>query len=355
MYVQEFSPYLWQFSQHFGIQWNGLSYVLSFFCAFIIVRWMTLRQRSGVTVGLAVDMITYCAVGVLVGGRLGYCVFYAPDLFVKFKGDFPFWGVLALGDGGMSSFGGILGLVLAATVFAVTSGISRLYVYDLAAMAAPIGIFFGRVANFINGEFVGKPAENAFPFSFKFPTDIFQWPVYQPERLPELSAAVGLLPEKISTEQWGMWLEQMKTLPEAKTAVLSHVQMIVTAIQNGNVEVKNALVPLLVSRHPSQLYEAAGEGLFIFIFLAILWFWPRKPGVVAATFLVLYSVIRIGMEYYRMPDPFLGYDLFGWTRGQWLSGITFLVGVSLLFIWGRRETLPGAGWGQGHSVRIHRR
>lgn len=355
MYFHDFSPFLLQFSDHFGVQWNGLSYVLGFFFAFIMVRWMTLRQRTGVPVGASADLVMYSAIGVLIGGRLGYCLFYAPDLFIKFKADFPFWGVLALGDGGMSATGGMLGVVAAATIFAIRSGISRLYVYDLVAFAAPLGILFGRVANFMHGELIGKTAENSYPFSFRFPTEILQWPAISPEKLPELAPAVSLLPNAPSSEQWSEWVQNMSSNVDANNSVIQHIHSVLAAVQNGSAEMKAALMPLLAARHPSQLYGAIAEGAFLFFVLLILWFWPRKPGVVAATFLLLYSAMRIVVEHYRLPDPFLGYDLFGLTRGQWLSAVSLIFGFALLFMWGRREALPVSGWGQGHSVRIHRR
>lgn len=355
MYFHDFSPFLVQLTDHFGVQWNGLSYVLGFFFAFIMVRWMTLRQRSGIPVGASVDLVMYSAIGVLVGGRLGYCLFYSPDLFIKFKADFPFWGVLAVGDGGMSAIGGMLGVVAAATIFAIRTGISRLYVYDLVALAAPFGIALGRGANFLHGELIGKQAENSFPFSFKFPTEILQWPMSSPEKLPELASAVQLLPNSVPAEQWNEMVANMNTNPEAHASVIQHIHSILQAVQHGSVEMKNALMPLLVSRHPVQLYGALAEGLFVGFVLLILWFWPRKPGVVSATFLVLFSAMRIVVEHYRMPDPFLGEGVMGLARGQWLSAAALVFGVALLFMWGRRETLPVSGWGQGHSVRIHRR
>ena len=117
-------------------------------------------------------------------------------------------------------------------------------------------------------------------------------------------------------------------------------------IQSGNLAVKEAIAPALDPRHPSQLYAAAGEGLLLFLVLAVVWYKPRKPGVVSAIFVILYSLIRISDEYFRMPDAHIGYDVFGLTRGQILSMAMFAIGVILLLIWGRRSALPLPGWGK---------
>ena len=354
MYVHDLSPFLWRITDDFGIRWYGFSYMLGLVLAFLIIRWMTMRQRAGMSSQQIIDFVALCAVGALVGGRLGYCFFYAPDLFLKFKSEFPFWGVFALGEGGMSSHGGIFGIAIVATLFAVRTGLSRLYLYDLAALAGTIGIFFGRIANFINSEMIGRLSDPGFPFSVKFPSEICQWAVNDVPRLSELNSIVAQIPG-LTGEQWVEWLEKFQTSDEAKASVNETLLKIIEAIQNGNETIKNALAPLLSARHPSQLYAAAGEGLFLFLFLFLFWRRPRRPGVVGATFLIFSAGIRIIDEQFRMPDLLIGYQLFGLTRGQWLSIVMLVMGLVLWFAWGRRETLPTSGWGHGHSVRLHRR
>lgn len=354
MYLHDLSPFLWRITDDFGIRWYGFSFMLGLVLAFLIIRWMTYRQRSGMSSGTIVDFVMSCALGALVGGRLGYCLFYAPDLALKFKAEFPFWGVLALGDGGMSSHGGVIGVTVAATLFAMQTGISRLYLYDLAAFASTLGIFFGRIANFINSEMIGRPSEPGFPFSVKFPSEIYQWVVNDFKRLSELVNIAS----QISTtagQQWSIWLENFQSNEEAKISVNETLGKIVEAVQNGNENIRNSLAPLLVERHPSQLYAAAGEGLFIFIFLFLLWYRPRRPGVIGATFLILSAVVRLVDEQFRQPDPLIGYQLLGLTLGQWLSFVMLIAGLTCWFIWGRRETLPASGWGHGQSVSLHRR
>jgi phosphatidylglycerol:prolipoprotein diacylglycerol transferase len=353
MYIHDLSPFLWRISDTFGIQWNGLSYMVSFLLSFVFVGWMAFRQRSELTPRMLGDFITSCALGVLIGGRLGYCLFYAPDLFLKFRPEFPFWGVFALGEGGMSVHGSIVGLFIVGTLFAIRTGVSRLYLFDLMAVTAPLGLLIGRVANFITGEFIGRPTPNGFSFSVKFPSEIFSWPQTNLSKLQDLTPLAEKIGQ-VSKEQWTGWLEQWPTQMEAKESIHKVLIQIVQSLQSGNAEVKSALAPLLAERHAFQLYAAVGEGLLLFLFLFILWYRPRKPGVIAANFLVFYSAIRIFDDNFRMLDPGFGPEMFGMTRVQVLSVLMFIIGLVMLFIWGRRETLPARGWGQGHSVKLHR-
>lgn len=354
MYLHDLSPFLWRITDDFGIRWYGFSFMLGLVLAFFIIRWMTFRQRAGMTSGMIIDFVMSCAVGALLGGRLGYCLFYAPDLALKFKAEFPFWGVLALGEGGMSSHGGMIGVAIMASLFAMKTGMSRLYLFDLAAFSSTLGIFFGRIANFINSEMIGRPSVPGFPFSVKFPSEIYQWVINGSKNLSELGPMVGQI-SSTAGEQWSGWLENLQSSEEAKILVNETLRQIIEAIQNGNESVRNSLAPLLVERHPSQLYAAAGEGLFIFIFLFLLWYRPRRPGVIGATFLTLSALVRIIDEQFRLPDLSIGYQVFGWTQGQWLSAVMLIVGLTCWFIWGRRETLPVSGWGHGQSVSLHRR
>lgn len=353
MYFHSISPYLVQFADGFGIQWNGLSLMLSLVTAFLFMGWMSYRQRSELVPRMLGDFVMTCTIGALVGGRLGYCIFYAPDLFVKFRSDFPFWGVLALDEGGLSAYGGILGLVAASTIFAIRTGVSRLYLYDLLSVTGPIGIFFGRLANFMSGELIGRPAGGEVPYTVKFPTEIYLWPQTGDARLASLAPIV----EKfgVEKEKWNLLLQQKADNPQALSSINQYLFEIVRSVQSGHQEIQSMLIPLLDERHPSQLYAAAGEGIFIFLFLLLLWRKPRRPGVVSATFLILYGILRFLHEMVRVPSPIQAAGLFDLTRGQILSVICVLIGLILLFVWGRRETLPSAGWGRGQSLKLHRR
>lgn len=352
--VHNLSPIALHVYGDLAIRWYGLSYILGFIFAYILIRWMSIRQKQGLTPALLGDFISYGAIGVLVGGRLGYCLFYSPDLFLKFKAEVPFWGVLAINEGGMASHGGMIGLVVACTLFAIKHGMNRLYLYDLVALVGPVGIFFGRLANFVNGELVGRPCPAEFPLAVKFPTDINLWPTQSPERLADLTGLIETLPG------WnkGAWLEaidQLRAQSTAREKIYSGLGQMIDSIQAGNISLQNALEPYLEPRYPSQLFGALGEGLILFLILFIVWRKPRKPGVVGALFLVLYSIARIAGEQFRMPDAHIGLQLFDLTRGQWLSLGMLAIGLVLLFIWGRRETLPLPGWARSQNLKIHRR
>ena len=130
---------------------------------------------------------------------------------------------------------------------------------------------------------------------------------------------------------------------------------IIEAIQSGNSAAKEAIAPLLDLRHPSQLYGAVAEGLILFLILFFLWRKPRKPGIIGCCFVVFYAIARIIDEEFRLPDTQLGYQLFGLTRGQWLSIVMLAIGLVFLFIWGRRDSLRVPGWRRGQNVKIHRR
>lgn len=353
MHFHEISPFLWQFSDGFGIQWNGLSYMLSLIVSFVFMSWMSFRQRSELGQRRVWDFVMISALGALIGGRLGYCLFYAPEMFLRFRPEFPFWGVVAVDEGGMSSFGAILGLAVSATLFAARTGVSRLYLYDLLAVTAPIGIFFGRVANFLTGEFVGTPAPADHPFSFKFPTEMFYWPTKDPEKLSQLGAAAQKI--GVDSEKWTLWTSTYSAQPESQAAVQEVLVKLMDALHSGVAGIREAIEPLLTARHPVQLYGALAEGVLLFFILFMFWRAPRTPGVVASTFLVLYSAIRFFVERYRMVDPTMKLGAFDLSRGQWLSIFCFGIGLILLFMWGRRETLPHVGWGRGHSVKLHRR
>lgn len=353
MYFHDSSPFIWRISDNFGVQWNGLSYMLALIVSLVFVGWMAYRQRSELRPKMITDFVILSAIGGFVGGRLGYGLFYAPDLFLKFRPEFPFWGVFALSEGGMSIFGAILGIVVTSTIFAIRTGINRLYLYDLMSLTAPIGFFFGRIANFLSGEFIGKPAESGLPLAVKFPTEIYLWPKLDPQRLSSLNPIIDKI--GLDAGKWKAAIEQYATDSESKTFVNNSLLKIVEAVQSGHSEIRSLLEPMLALRHPAQIYGALGEGVLLFLILFILWYKPRRPGVIAANFLVFYSVIRFFLENYRMPEVFLAPDIWGLTRDQLLSVICFVIGLILLFVWGRRETLPQSGWGRGHSVKLHRR
>lgn len=351
--VNDLSPFLFRFTDDFGVRWYGFSYVLGIFFAYLVMAWLARRQRAGLTLDQVGDLIVYVSFGMLIGGRLGYVLFYSPDLLWMFRSDFPFWGVLAINEGGMSSHGGILGVLVGCALFARKTGLSLLYLFDLCAVASPLGIFFGRIANFLNGELLGRPAPADFPLAVKFPTEIQQWPAQDFAKLESLKPVV----EKagVTGAQWAAWLSQSSTDAAARLHVQETLAKIVADVQNGDTVVRDALAPLLTLRHPSQLYAAFGEGLLLFLILFFLWRRPRKPGFIAAMFAILYALIRITDEFFRTPDAHLGFQWFDLTRGQWLSLLMGVAGLTLMIMWTRSTSTTVNGWGRMHSVRIGRR
>jgi len=353
MHLLEISPFLWRISDGFGVQWNGLALMLTILISFVFASWMVYRQGSELQQRMVGDFIIVATLGALIGARFGYCVFFAPDLFIKFKTEFPFWGVLAVNEGGMSSIGGIIGVFIACTIYAIQTGISRLYLYDLMAVMAPIGFFLGRIANFLSGELIGREAQESLPLAIKFPTEIYEWPRVSFEKLNELSPIVTKL--GIDADKWKTWLAQYSADPDAQNSVNETLAKVVTAVQDGTADIGRLLEPLLVDRHPVQLYGAIGEGVFLFLFLFLLWYKPRRPGVIAASFLILFSAIHLAVDTYRWQEVQVAMGFMGLSRDQWLSVATLLAGIVCWFMWNRKETLLVPGWGRGQSVKLHRR
>ncbi len=351
--LHDFSPFLWRISGDFGVRWYGLSYMVGFILSYYLILWLTRRQNASITQEQISDFVTYGAIGVLVGGRLGYCLFYSPDLFLSFDSNFPFWGVLAVNKGGMASHGGILGLITSCVIFAQRHGMNPLYLFDLVAVCGPVGIFFGRLANFVNGELVGRIAPENYPWGVRFPQDILNWPSQEFVRLGTLSTVVEKL--GVTKDQWFEWMDKFRADSVARMNLESTLYKIIDAVQAGNQEVRAAMAPVLDLRYPSQLFAAFGEGVLLFSVLFLFWRNPRKPGMVGALFVVVYALVRISDEQFRLPDAHIGYQLFGLTRGQWLSIGMLALGLLLMLIWGKRSTLPTQGWRRVQSVKIHRR
>lgn len=352
-YVHDLSPFAIHFSGNLGIRWYGLSYMLGFICSYFLIKWLAEKQKLGLSGDMVSDFITYCAIGTMLGGRLGYCIFYSPDLFLKFKSDFPFWGVLAVNEGGMASHGGMIGIFLACFVFAARKGLSTLYLLDLVCLCGPVGIFFGRIANFINGELVGRPIQSAVSWAVKFPSDMVGWSVNETTKFQGLADAYVKLGG--SKDQWLMWVDQMKFDVKARESVNHFIYKVIDSIQAGDKDLANMIEPLLTPRHPSQLYAALLEGLFLFVVLFLFWRKPRKFGTIAALFGMMYSLVRVIDEFYRMPDAHIGYQLFDLTRGQWLSFGLALIALTLGVVWQRTGTMYSSGWGRVQSIKLSRK
>lgn len=255
----------------FAIRWYALAYIAGILLAWRLMRREVADERlwQGVARPQPADIddfVLWATLGIIVGGRLGYVFFYDPSYFLNNPG-----AILKVWTGGMSFHGGFLGTVIAMVLFARLRGLSVLTFFDLAGTAAPIGLFFGRVANFINGELWGRPSD--VPWAIAFPT--------------------------------------------------------------GGPE----------PRHPSQLYEAALEGivLFLLIRLAVTRFASlRRPGLTAGLFAAGYGVARSIAEFFREPDAQIGYLYGGATMGMLLSAPMILAGLALALWAYRRKAERGA-------------
>lgn len=311
-YLHRISPFVIRFGESFGLRWYGLSYVAGFAAGFLLLRYLSKRGRLQLTAHDLDELLTVLIVGVLVGARLGYVLFYAPSLLVQFSSSLPFWGALAINQGGMSSHGGFIGVAIAVYYFARRRKVSWLHVGDAVVMVAPVGLFFGRIANFINGELYGCPTN--VPWAVCFPSEIMNW---SGERLSQLTLLLT---------QNGFHFDK--------------VESILTAIR-VNDAVAAIAHPLLTPRHPSQLYEAFLEGVVLF---CLLWFFGVKknvrPGAATALFFFFYALLRIAGEQFREPDADIGYQWLNLTRGQWLS--IFMLGAAAVFWRLSRTVRPAA-------------
>lgn len=337
-YTHSLSPFLIEFSQGFGLRWYGLSYIAAFVFAAFIIKWKIKHSKSPLKVKEVSDFVYFVAFGILIGGRLGYCLFYAPDLFLQWGASFPFWGVLELHKGGMASHGGILGVIGACYLYAKKKQLPFLHLLDLAALSAGIGLFFGRIANFINGELYGRVCVEACAFGVRFPQELYRWLQEMPSKLSVLAPLVekmsetniGVSGQKVNAEIWNSWIaEIINQSSSAQYKVSLWINKIISLAETSNPLVLQNLEILSV-RYPSQIFQALLEGLLVFILCFIAWRKPRPLGFITACFGLSYSIARILGEAYRMPDLGIGFQWLGLTRGQWLS-VAFIA-ISLLFL-----------------------
>lgn len=308
-YLHNLSPYIIRFGDSLALHWYGFAYVLGFYCCFLVMRSLARRGYGELKPEQVGDFITMVALfGVLLGGRIGYILFYKFDEYFANPVD-----VLKLWKGGMSSHGGILGVMLFTLWYARRHKISWLALGDNLVVGAPLGILFGRIANFINGELWGHPAD--VPWAVKFPGEL---------------ARNGIPPSfygiETADEQFPAHSNEIVALAERFPGALSKIE---------------AALP---ARHPSQLYEACLEGLLLF---AVLYFVRTRSrdlpnGLLTGIFFLLYAVVRIIGEQFRVPDASL---IMGVTRGQFYSIFMVVIGLSFLAcaFTGRRRGGPAPG------------
>jgi phosphatidylglycerol:prolipoprotein diacylglycerol transferase len=237
-----------------AIRWYALAYIVGLLIGWRLMRRMALRPPEAATLEDVDDFLVWATVGVVLGGRLGYVLFYNAAYYLENP-----LAIFAIWQGGMSFHGGLLGVLVALVLFCRKRKIPLLLFADRLACVTPVGLFFGRIANFINGELFGRVAD--VPWAMVFPRG-------------------GPHP-----------------------------------------------------RHPSQLYEAFGEGALLFV--ALMWLarderLRRRPGLLTGVFLAGYGVVRAVGELYRQPDAHIGFLGFGTTMGQWLSLPLLIAGLYLI-------------------------
>lgn len=341
-WLHDLDPFAIEVAPGLGVRWYGLSYLAGFALAWLLMRAMARRGMILIPAQRTFDAVMIIALGAIIGGRLGYVAFYDPSLLWSFSPSFPWWGVLELGRGGMASHGGIAGAIIGA--WRVSRGWTLddgsragacppLHVMDAMAAVAPLGLGLGRLANFVNGELLGRvvaaPGAPAPWWAVRFPQEHLTGhaPALSPEQLRALDALI------------------IDVAPTAASFAEGYPRVI-AAVQQGVPGVAQRLEPLLAARHPSQLYQALAEGLVLMAVVWWVWRVPRRPGVVGAAWLITYGMLRIATEHWRLPDDHLAVQtIAGLTRGQWLSALMIAAGLAL-YAWvrTRRNTPRLGGW-----------
>jgi phosphatidylglycerol:prolipoprotein diacylglycerol transferase len=261
----------------FQLRWYSLAYLAGIVLGWWYLLKLIAQPAAPMARRHADDMVFYATLGILLGGRIGYVLFYQPAFYWDHPVD-----IVRVWDGGMSFHGGVIGVTLGILYLSWRNGLNWLRIHDYVACCVPFGLFFGRLANFVNGELWGGTTN--VPWAVRF------------------------------------------------------------------LEVQNGARSLGPPRHPSQLYEAALEGILLFILLWLL-FWKTQaryyPGRLVGAFILGYGVSRFGLEFIREPDEQLRAFAAqtGLHMGQWLSIPMILGGVYLIATSaGRRQRVePIAG------------
>jgi phosphatidylglycerol:prolipoprotein diacylglycerol transferase len=302
-YLHDLDPIIFRIYDNVGPRWYGLAYILAFICGYVLLRSLARMGYADLPVTKVADFITGCALfGVIIGGRLGYVFFYKPDMLRQ-----PM-SILRVWEGGMSSHGGMIGILLFTFYYARRHKISWMNLGDNLVVTAPLGLFFGRCANFINGELYGRTTN--VPWAMQFPKELLDHPA---EAGRAAAACIQIDPALITPET-------------------------IVAAVHRQPRVKEILRSILTPRHPSQLYEAFFEGIVLF---AILWFVRtrmRQPnGVLTGLFFICYAIFRIVVETFREPDAAL---IAGFTRGQFFSFFLIAIGIAFIVAAKLRPTFP---------------
>jgi phosphatidylglycerol:prolipoprotein diacylglycerol transferase len=314
-YIHDLNPVALPIYGNLAVRWYGLAYLAGFVAGFLLLRHLARRSLWVLKPEKTADFIAAAAMfGVFLGGRLGYVLFYQlPEQgWSKILSD-PLM-IFRVWEGGMASHGGILGLVIFTWFYAKKEKVTWTGLGDGLCVVAPLGLFFGRFANFINGELYGRIVEGVVPWAVRFPLSLMKEP------------------ESVQRDAWQACAEIEPSLADAQSMET------LIAVARENPEVSQTLGDFLPPRHPSQIYEGLLEGALLF---AILW-WVRTryknapDGLLTGLFFALYAGFRIFGEQFREPDAALVGSL---TRGQFFSLFMFVfAALFLLHAWrGRRQ------------------
>ena len=306
IYVHDLNPVLLRITDAVQLRWYGLAYLMGFVCGFLLLRNLARRKLFVLKPEQIGDFIAAVALfGVFLGGRLGYLLMYQlPEVGWAGLAADPML-VLRVWEGGMASHGGILGVAIFLWFYAKKHHVTWTGLGDGISVVAPVGLFFGRVANFINGELYGRV------------TDGVPWAVKFPQSLTEC-------PEEVQSAAW----QECTAVEPSLAQATSLDQLIATA--RDNPEVSEKLGNFLPARHPSQIYEGLLEGALLF---GILWWvrtrFPKAPdGLLTGLFFAFYAIFRIFGEQFREPDSAMVGFL---TKGQFFSLFMFLFSAAFLF------------------------
>ena len=252
MFTNNFDPVAFQIFS-LEIRWYSLAYIVGISSGWVYCKKKLIKDQG--ILSIFDDYITYLIIGIIVGGRVGYALFYNLEYYLVNPIE-----ILMIWNGGMSFHGGLIGVILASKLFSNKHKTNQFIFLDLVALSAPIGIFFGRLANFINSELYGRATD--IPWSVQF-------------------------------------------------ALVDNIK-----------------------RHPSQLYEAFFEGIILFFILNYFFKkgYLKEPGTMSGLFLVFYSLFRFFIEFFRAPDPQIGYLVLNLTLGQLISAIFLITGAFLFFV-----------------------
>ncbi len=286
------------------IHWYGLMYLCAFLAFWLLGTRRADQARFGWTRQQVSDVLFYGVLGVVLGGRLGYLLFYDFAAVI----DDPHR-IYQIWKGGMSYHGGLAGLAIAIWLFCRNTGKSFLSAADLIVPCAAIGLFFGRIGNFIGGELWGRlttaPLGMLFPTAPELVGFQLDWIRTQAPQWSHLSL------DAVARDQPGLYADSARALQEAA--------------QSGALDA--------FARHPSQLYQALLEGLLLFIMVWVFSSKVRPVMSITGLYFIGYGVFRFIAEFFRQPDSHLGTVAFDWmTMGQLLSMPLIVLGMVMMIL-----------------------